>query len=606
MTQPSPLLVLAPTAARADVPTPLSSAVFKAKVTVLQMQRTLRNLRARVKPCPKSDGTGFTTVVAQSRTKLWSDEAHAERVYQLGKVQNLRRACAKLDRTLIEAGAAFSFWAQVGRASKRRGFVTGRMLQQGCLVPSTGGGLCQLSNALYDIACQAGCEIVERHAHSRVVPGSVAAQGRDATVAWNYVDLRFRSETTLFLEARVERDELVLRLKRGPLTREAPSPLRPKLTAAGDAHSLRIRTVLRDGPPAAHAQSCGSCSETTCFRHERADECGRPSGGRTAFLVDENWSEFRDYVMRTRSERDLLGMPLDGARYRLARYRWPTNGFDRVGSAPIATLKRALAIRGKAQGPERRNAEIEGAQRIALRLSRLLGAEVEHVVMAQSLLPFVWRNGDLGGRDVTVMMTRLPMTALQARLDAAFAQHRERRTLGDFRAPEWLVKAEREALAYASRIVTPHAEIAAMYPGKAELIPWQMPKVGRVERTEALSKRIAFPGPTIARKGAYELRDAARALGLEVVLLGSDLEGAGFWDGVVTQRAGEAWLGDVAAVVQPALVEERPRHLLAAIAAGVPVIATAACGLGTRDGVTTVPSGDIAALIAALQATLKI
>jgi len=64
-------------------------------------------------------------------------------------------------------------------------------------------------------------------------------------------------------------------------------------------------------------------------------------------------------------------------------------------------------------------------------------------------------------------MTRLPMTALQARLDAAFARHPERKTLGDFRAPEWLVRAEREALAYASRIVTPHAEIAAMYPGKA-------------------------------------------------------------------------------------------------------------------------------------------
>jgi hypothetical protein len=570
---------------------------------VLQMQRALRNLRARVRACPKSDGAGFFVVVAQSRTKLWSDEQQAERVYQLGKVQNLRRAVAKLDRIVIAPDSVFSFWAQVGRASKRRGFVAGRMLQQGCLVPSTGGGLCQLSNALYDVACQAGCEIVERHAHSRVVPGSVAAQGRDATVAWNYVDLRFRSEVALFLEARVERDELVLRLKRGPLSRDATSPLRPSVVK--DLPALRVRTVLRESA-AAHAQSCGTCSETTCYRHERADDCARPSGGRTAFLVDENWGEFKDYVMRTRDDRDVLGMPLDGARYRLARYRWPKSGFDRVGSAPIATLQRALAIRGKAQGPARRNAEIDGAQRIALRLSRLLGAEVEHVVIAQSLLPFVWRNGDLGGRDVTVLMTRLPMTALQSRLDAAFAQHPERKTLGDFRAPEWLVKAEREALAYASRIVTPHAEIAAMYPGKAELLPWLMPKLARVEHASAPLKRVAFPGPTIARKAAYELREAARALGLEVVLLGSDLEGAEFWDGVVTHRAADGWLGEVGAVVQPALIEERPRHLLTALAAGMPVIATTACGLGARDRVTTIPSGDIGALIAALRAVLKL
>jgi hypothetical protein len=603
MTQPSPLLVLAPAAARSDVPTPLSTAVFRAKVTVLQMQRALRNLRARVRACPKSDGAGFSVTIAQSRTKLWSDERHAERVYQLGKVQNLRRACAKLDRIVISPDKVFSFWAQIGRASKRRGFVTGRMLQQGCLVPSTGGGLCQLSNALYDVAAQAGCEIVERHAHSRVVPGSVAQQGRDATVAWNYVDLRFRSEIALYLEARVERDELVLRLKRGPLTREATATVRP--SPANDIPALRVRTVLRESAPA-HAQSCGTCSETSCFRHECADDCARPSGGRTAFLVDENWGEFKDYVMRARTEHDVLGMPLDGARYRLARYRWPTGGFDRVGSAPIATLTRALAIRGKAQGPARRNAEIEGAQRIALRLSRLLGAEVERVVIAQSLLPFVWRNGDLGGRDVTVLMTRLPMTALQARLDAAFAQHPERTTLGDFRAPEWLVKAEREALAYASRIVTPHAEIAAMYPGKAELLSWHLPKIGRVERAATPPKRIAFPGPTIARKGAYELREAARTLGLEVVLLGSDLEGAAFWDGVATQRMSDDWLSGVAAVVQPAVTEERPRHLLAALAAGVPVIATAACGLGTRDGVTTIAAGDLGALIAALRTALSV
>jgi hypothetical protein len=597
MTQPTPLLVLAPTAVRTEIPTPLSSAVFRAKVTVLQMQRMLHNLSGRVRACAKGDGNGFTTIVAQSRTKLWSDERDAERVFQLGKVQNLRRACAKLDRVVIARDTIFSFWAQIGRASRRRGFVTGRMLQQGCLVPSTGGGLCQISNALYDVACQAGCEIVERHAHSRVVPGSVASQGQDATVAWNYVDLRFRSDVTLFLEARVERDELVLRLKRGPLTADAPVMLRP---SAKRGPALRVRTVLREGAPS-QAQSCGSCNETSCFRHEKRDECARPAGSRAAFLVDENWPEFRSYVSATRTKDDVLGMPLDGARFRMARYRWATDGFDRVGSAPVATLRRALAIRGKAQGPARRMAEIEGAQKIALRLSGLLGPEVEHAVIAQSLLPFVWRNGDLGGRDVTVLMTRLPMTALQARLDAAFARHPECATLGDFRAPAWLVRAEREALAYASRIVTPHAEIAAMYPGKAELLPWAMPKSAPLVRSADVVKRIAFPGPTIARKGAYELREAAKQLGLEVVLLGSDLEGASFWDGVETRRAGENWLSEVAAVVQPAIAEERPRHLMSALAAGVPVIATAACGLGTRDGITMIPAGDVVALTSALR-----
>ncbi len=594
---PPSTIALVPHAAHSDVPSRLSSAVFRAKVAVLQMRRALINLREPVRACAKSDGAGFTIVAGESRTKLWSDERLAERAFQLGKVQNLRRAVASLDRILIAPDATFSFWSQVGRARRGRGFVKGRMLQQGCLVPATGGGLCQLSNALYDVALQAGCEIVERHAHSRSVPGSAAALGRDATVAWNYVDLRFRPPSALFLEARVERDELVLRLRQ-----------RPAMAAEAAKPALRVRTVLRTDAPQRAAQTCGTCTETTCFRHEQAEECERHGDGRTAFLVDENWGEFKDYVAHTRTNKDVLGMPLDGARWRLARYRWATEGFDRVGAASVAAVRRALAIRGKAQGPARRNAEIEGAERIALRLSRLLSADVERVCIAQSLLPFAWRNGDLGGREVSVLMTRLPMTALQARLDAAFAAHPERKTLGDFRAPAWLVKAEREALAYASRIVTPHAEIAAMYPGKAELLEWQMAKVARVERSADSQKRIAFPGPTIARKGAYELREAARALGLEVVLLGSDLEGAEFWSGVTMRRADvggpNSWLRDVGAVVQPALVEERPRHLLAALAAGVPVIATHACGLGERVGVTTVKHGDVDSLIAALRAVL--
>ena len=36
-------------------------------------------------------------------------------------------------------------------------------LSRGCIIPSIGGGLCQISNALYDAALLAELEIVERH-----------------------------------------------------------------------------------------------------------------------------------------------------------------------------------------------------------------------------------------------------------------------------------------------------------------------------------------------------------------------------------------------------------------------------------------------------------
>jgi hypothetical protein len=567
------------------VPSRGTVAVFRAKALVHRIARAIRDIRAGLRRFDPSDAAGFQLVLGESRTPLWADVAPGERAYQFGKVQNLRRAIRQLDRVTLPAGAVFSFWKQVGRARRRRGFVVGRMLQGGCLVPAVGGGLCQISNALYDVALQAGCDIVERHAHSRTVPG--VAAGRDATVAWNYVDLRFRAPQMLRIEARIRQDQLVVRLLGNVAAagRHDPPLSPPPSTRRSKPH---------------HPRNCAECGETSCFRHEH------PSGhspGRMAYLVDENWPEFRDYVRRQRDARDVLGLPLNGARWHLARYRWETKGFARVGAASVATARRALAIRrSPAQGAVRRAAELAGAERIATVLSRLLTADVKKVCVAQSLLPFLWREGHLAGREVRVLMTRLPMAELQARLDRAWAAHPDRMSLHDFRAPAWLVDAEAEALDEAAGIVTPHHDIARLFDRKAITLDWSMPAVAPTRSPNP--RLIAFPGPTIARKGACEVREAARVLGLDVVRLGSELEGPGFWGGVSTRDATPDWLATVAAVVQPAIVEERPRHLLSALAAGVPVIATRACGIAAHDLLTIVPADDPAALVDALRAVI--
>jgi hypothetical protein len=584
-----------------DLPTRWSTAVFRAKAAFHQLRRGIRDLKTGPQSLPKSNDRGFSVTIGLSVTPLWPDERPEERTFQLGKVQNLRRATAALDGVVVSVGAVFSFWKQIGRASRRRGFVTGRMLQQGCLVPAAGGGLCQLSNALYDAALQAECEIVERHAHSRAVAGSAAAGGRDATVAWNYVDLQFRARQAMRIEARVTRDELVIHF-RARSSAASDTAAQPPLAPGEQAHRAAV------------ARSCATCGETGCFRHEHRDQHGSGDAAdidRCAFLVDENWPEFQEYVEGARRPCDLLGLPLDGVTWRLARYRWKREGFAQVGSAPLQALRRAIGVRrAPAQGAARRHAEQIGARRIAAWLSRLLTLDVTKVVVAQSLLPFLWREGHLGGREVEVLMTRLPMGELHARLDRALAAHPERSTLGDFRAFQELVDAETEALVHASRIVTPHTEIARLYADKAITLEWRRPAVRPIGRPAPAPRRIAFPGPTVARKGAYELREAARALDLEVVLLGSELEGPGFWSGVKTRKfdlagGGHRWLEEVAVVVQPAIAEDRPRHLLMALAAGVPVIATPACGLPAQAGLTLVPADDLRALTEALRSHLS-
>ena len=192
-------------------------------------------------------------VIAEHRSALFPSVVPEELALQAGKVRNLRVAAGFLDGLVIPAGQVFSFWRQVPRPTRGQGFVEGRELREGCIIPSVGGGLCQLSNALYDAALTAGFEIVERHAHSRRVPGSMAEAGRDATVFWNYVDLRFRPADEVRLTATLTDEELIVRLTGACLV----SP----------AHPGRVGVVDEAPDLRPEVESCESCGVSECFRH---------------------------------------------------------------------------------------------------------------------------------------------------------------------------------------------------------------------------------------------------------------------------------------------------------------------------------------------------
>ncbi len=139
-----------------------------------------------------------------------------------------------------------------------------------------------------------------------------------------------------------------------------------------------------------------------------------------------------------------------------------------------------------------------------------------------------------------------------------------------------------------------------MFAGRALRLDWHVPEVPSGLR-QSQNRRIVFPGPTIARKGAFELREAMRGLDIELMPLGSALEGDGFWQGLPLAVPEEGWLNSVGAVVQPAFVEDQPRPLLRALAAGIPVVATPAGGIAPRAGLTLVPAGNPVALRHALE-----
>jgi hypothetical protein len=118
-------------------------------------------------------------------------------------------------------------------------------------------------------------------------------------------------------------------------------------------------------------------------------------------------------------------------------------------------------------------------------------------------------------------------------------------------------------------------------------------------------RSVLLPASGLARKGAYALREAIAGLDLELLIAGGAEESADFWKGLPVRKLqrGEK-PAELAAVVLPAIVEHQPRALLAALAAGIPVIATPACGLGPRPGVTFVVPMNALTLRVALVAAL--
>ncbi len=565
------------------VPSRLDMLVFGMKASVFRLLRRLGEIAARtpVNRHAKAAALAHAPIVASVRSPLWTTKGgDKEQALTAGKVQNLRVALGGLDGVEIEAGAVFSFWKQIGKPVARRGFVKGRELREGCLIASTGGGLCQLSNALYEAALRAGFSVVERHAHSRIVPGSRAAQGRDATVFWNYVDLRFAAPQAFRIEARLTaRDlEIVIRSKAG-----APATV-----------------VNRDGPDArAAAQDCNSCNETGCHMHD--PDLAQSSRRPTAWLVDAAMPEFAELLAERATPFDALFVPLKSTR---PRYRWPTGSCGTEVNAPLIALSRALRLRyAPTQGQALQSLLLAYDERLARHYAKRLSHLHTHVVISQSLLPHLWSLGALQGRSFEVLMDRWPMGELQARLDDALLHYPESPTLGDFRAPAELVAAETQALKAAERLYTPHAEIARLFPRKTVLLNWISPAAAPIA---AGGHTILFPASALGRKGAYQLREALQGLDVTLLVTGAARETAGhFWRDVDAHQHKGALPDRLAAVVLPAIVEHQPRALLHGLAAGLPVIATAACGLGEQAGVTIVPPYDAYALRQAIVAVLK-
>lgn len=547
--------------------------VFQIKVYLLVFLRRGKNAVSPLKSFSRHHLLSEAPAIAASETELWyKDDNEQNWLLTAGKIENLRIAAKRLNGLEIPANEVFSFWKHIGNPNSRQGFVIGREIREGCLVPTVAGGLCQLSNALYDAALKAHFEIIERHRHSTVIKGSLAEQDRDATVKWNYLDLRFKSSHAFRIEVELTADKLHVVFRGSEVGEHKHPTFAPQ--------------------PTARLNDCYTCGNVKCFHHPTPTLSSTAPQTATTYLLDAKWSEYEDYVQASISKDDLVIMPWrTNAFFSIPRLEWSITG-AKSKTIMATILRRKLASKFRLSQTRPLFAhQLQQDREVARSMAKLIPFHSTHLVVSQNLLPFLAEEGALGGRTFDVLMTRLPLAQLHARLDHAHFLYPHSATLNDFRASDRQVELEKKMLNKAQSIITPHKEIAELFQHKSILLEWK-----KNYQRYAKGNGILFPASALGRKGAYEVKRIAQELQLTIKVMGTATETPDFWEDVSIEALNGPPLHQIGLVLFPTYVEHQPRLLVQALAAGIPVITTPAAGLPPSPYLTVVPMGDYEAL----------
>lgn len=125
------------------------------------------------------------------------------------RVNNIKITCSRINGTIVKSNDEFSFCDVVGQPSAKDGYKEAHAFVNGKLVNAIGGGNCQVSTTVYNAAKKTdGVEITERHEHGK--PVGYIEMGKDATVAYDYYDLKFENHNdySLKLKAYVKNNKV--------------------------------------------------------------------------------------------------------------------------------------------------------------------------------------------------------------------------------------------------------------------------------------------------------------------------------------------------------------------------------------------------------------
>lgn len=122
------------------------------------------------------------------------------------RAENIKLAVNKINGTILLPEDEFSFNNIVGDRTELAGFKLANVYSNGKIEEGIGGGVCQVSSTLYNVALLSNLQITERRNHTYQV--SYVPLGQDATVSYGTIDLKFKNNrvTPVKIVAEVSED----------------------------------------------------------------------------------------------------------------------------------------------------------------------------------------------------------------------------------------------------------------------------------------------------------------------------------------------------------------------------------------------------------------
>ncbi|MBO5413764.1 MAG: VanW family protein [Clostridia bacterium] len=129
---------------------------------------------------------------------------------------NMAKACEGINGLELQPGDEFNWYgdedteAVVGPANKANGYKQATVISGGKYVKGYGGGVCQVSTAVYNCILKLGIEPTERHKHS--LQSSYVAKGMDATVSYPNKNFVFTNtlEYPIMFEAYTDGGQVII------------------------------------------------------------------------------------------------------------------------------------------------------------------------------------------------------------------------------------------------------------------------------------------------------------------------------------------------------------------------------------------------------------